>query len=100
MAEGVETVYQLEVLNQLECDKAQGFLISRPVPADAMRSTMVALDEMASLSMFGAPDDAAVAPATPVGSRPTVDADTNGHDHSSPVVVGSISTRPLGLPVL
>ena len=52
VAEGVETVEQLEGLRELGCDKAQGFLISRPVPADAMRSTMVALDEMASLSIF------------------------------------------------
>ncbi len=53
VAEGVETVQQLQVLSELNCDKAQGYLISRPVPADAMRSTMVALDELASLSMFG-----------------------------------------------
>ena len=52
VAEGVETVHQLRTLAELSCDKAQGYLISRPVPVDAMRSTMVALDELASLSLF------------------------------------------------
>ncbi len=33
VAEGVETTQQLEVLRSLECDYAQGFLFSRPVPA-------------------------------------------------------------------
>jgi EAL domain-containing protein (putative c-di-GMP-specific phosphodiesterase class I) len=52
VAEGVETVQQLLTLAELNCDKAQGYLISHPVPAEAMRSTMVALDELKSLSMF------------------------------------------------
>jgi diguanylate cyclase (GGDEF)-like protein/PAS domain S-box-containing protein len=38
VAEGVETNVQLEVLRELGCDHAQGYLFSRPVPAeDAMR---------------------------------------------------------------
>lgn len=35
IAEGVETNAQLAVLKQLECNWIQGFLFSRPVPADA-----------------------------------------------------------------
>ncbi len=92
VAEGVETVHQLRVLSELNCDKAQGFLISRPVPADAMRSTMVALDEFASLSMFGWSDSAVThepAVATPSPSR-----------NAYPIGVGSASSRPLGQPVL
>lgn len=46
VAEGVETVVQLRMLRQLGCGKAQGYLISRPVPADAMRSTIGALDSL------------------------------------------------------
>ena len=34
IAEGVETVDQEVFLKQSECDKAQGFLYSRPVPTD------------------------------------------------------------------
>jgi len=33
VAEGVETAAQLAVLERLECDQVQGFLISAPVPA-------------------------------------------------------------------
>jgi predicted signal transduction protein with EAL and GGDEF domain len=54
VAEGVETVHQLQSLRDLGCDKAQGYLISRPVPANAMRSTMVALDEFSDLALFTA----------------------------------------------
>jgi len=38
VAEGVETTQQLEILRSFECDFAQGFLFSRPVPASELRS--------------------------------------------------------------
>jgi EAL domain-containing protein (putative c-di-GMP-specific phosphodiesterase class I) len=95
VAEGVETVHQLEVLNELTCNKAQGYLISRPVPADAMRSTMVALDELASLSMFENDDDV-IADAAPVSEAPACE------PPREPIttMVGTVSSRPLGQPVL
>jgi EAL domain-containing protein (putative c-di-GMP-specific phosphodiesterase class I) len=34
LAEGVETETQLEVLRGLDCTYAQGYLFSRPVPAE------------------------------------------------------------------
>ena len=34
IAEGVETTKQLEYLRRLRCDELQGYLFSRPVPAD------------------------------------------------------------------
>ena len=46
VAEGVESVHQLQVLSDLGCMKAQGFLISHPVPPDAMRSTVAALERL------------------------------------------------------
>jgi diguanylate cyclase (GGDEF)-like protein len=64
VAEGVETVHQLQSLRDLGCDTAQGYLISRPVPPQAMRTTMVALVELAELALF--------APAEQ--TRPGVDA--------------------------
>lgn len=36
VAEGVETTEQLNYLNMRHCDYAQGYLISRPVPAAAL----------------------------------------------------------------
>ena len=38
VAEGVETGQQLEILRALQCDFAQGFLFSRPVPASELRT--------------------------------------------------------------
>jgi EAL domain-containing protein (putative c-di-GMP-specific phosphodiesterase class I) len=38
VAEGVETEQQLDILRNMHCDYAQGFLFSRPVPADELRS--------------------------------------------------------------
>ncbi len=32
VAEGVETAEQLEIIRELGCDKAQGFLLGRPMP--------------------------------------------------------------------
>ena len=33
VAEGVETVHQMRLLNEVKCDQVQGFYLSRPVPA-------------------------------------------------------------------
>jgi len=43
IAEGVETAQQLAELRQLGCESAQGYLFSRPVPADEM-ARMLARD--------------------------------------------------------
>ncbi len=52
VAEGVEEIEQLQALRDMGCAKAQGFLISHPVPTEAMRSTIRALADLQSLSMF------------------------------------------------
>ena len=44
VAEGVETLDQLRILSELGCTKAQGYLISRPIPPEAMRSTVAGLE--------------------------------------------------------
>ncbi|WP_013321179.1 diguanylate cyclase domain-containing protein [Gloeothece verrucosa] len=41
LAEGVETIKQLEFLKNCGCDHAQGFLISRPVPPDALLGSLL-----------------------------------------------------------
>jgi diguanylate cyclase len=64
VAEGVESIHQLSTLRDLGCAKAQGYLISHPIPSEAMRSTMVALQDLSSLSLFG---------ATETGFRPLPD---------------------------
>jgi len=52
VAEGVESLHQMQVLHELGCRKAQGYLISHPVPADAMRSTVSALERLGSFPLL------------------------------------------------
>jgi diguanylate cyclase (GGDEF)-like protein len=42
VAEGVETLTQLGILKRLGCDSAQGFLISRPLPSEALLAWLAA----------------------------------------------------------
>jgi predicted signal transduction protein with EAL and GGDEF domain len=46
VAEGVETEAQAQALRDLECDQAQGFLYSKPVPADELARMLPALVRM------------------------------------------------------
>lgn len=39
VAEGVETKQQMEILRELKCDEAQGFFISKPIPATQTQPT-------------------------------------------------------------
>jgi len=41
IAEGIETPGQLRILGELGCDKAQGFLLSRPVPQDVAQDLLL-----------------------------------------------------------
>jgi diguanylate cyclase (GGDEF)-like protein/PAS domain S-box-containing protein len=41
VVEGIETSEQLELLNDLNCDLGQGYLISRPVPPEEMEKWMI-----------------------------------------------------------
>ncbi len=90
VAEGVETVHQLQSLRDLGCDKAQGFLISRPVPADAMRSTMVALDQLKGLALFNGGER-----VRPVADSPERFLEPAGVGGPGPIS-RHLATRPLG----
>lgn len=53
VAEGVETVKQLQLLAEFGCHKAQGYLISHPIPPEAMRSTVHALEHVGAWPGLG-----------------------------------------------
>ena len=89
VAEGVETVHQLQSLRDLGCNKAQGYLISHPVPPDAMRSTMVALAELTSLSLFGPNDVSTLVGQEGRATRPLPQP-----------VGGGLGARPIGQPMV
>jgi len=40
IAEGVESIEQLEILQSLECDEIQGYLVSKPLPPDQIMQLM------------------------------------------------------------
>ena len=40
VAEGVETEEQAALLDQLDCDEMQGYLISRPMPPDEIATLL------------------------------------------------------------
>jgi EAL domain-containing protein (putative c-di-GMP-specific phosphodiesterase class I) len=44
VAEGIETCAQLDFLRDLGCDEAQGFLLCRPQPAEALVATLEGMD--------------------------------------------------------
>lgn len=46
VAEGVESVRQLQVLREMHCAKAQGYLISHPVAPESMAPTIAAIHEI------------------------------------------------------
>jgi EAL domain-containing protein (putative c-di-GMP-specific phosphodiesterase class I) len=46
VAEGVENTSQLRALSELQCHKAQGYLISHPVGVDAVPSTVSTLENI------------------------------------------------------
>lgn len=71
VAEGVESIHQLRTLHDLGCSKAQGYLISHPVPGDAIRSTMVALQDLGALEFFGRGSTEPATEAPPVRSLGT-----------------------------
>ncbi len=58
VAEGVETDYHLEVLHALGCEEMQGYLFSRPVPADEVTNLLA--------TMGNRPDDLSRAMDSPL----------------------------------
>ena len=68
VAEGIETVQQLQTLREMGCDKAQGYLISRPMPPEAIRTTITAMGDLSAMALF----DGDARPATASPNHPSV----------------------------
>jgi diguanylate cyclase (GGDEF)-like protein/PAS domain S-box-containing protein len=47
IAEGVETLDQLEFLRSLDCDQMQGYFVSRPAPAEELADVLMSSDLLA-----------------------------------------------------
>jgi EAL domain-containing protein (putative c-di-GMP-specific phosphodiesterase class I) len=54
-AEGVESDQQLETLRELGCDRAQGFLLARPMALDELRTLLRQTPVTAPPGSSGAP---------------------------------------------
>jgi diguanylate cyclase (GGDEF)-like protein len=58
VAEGVESAAALELLHILNCDAAQGYFISRPLPAPALAEWLTSSEHCQGMPEVEGPDDA------------------------------------------
>jgi EAL domain-containing protein (putative c-di-GMP-specific phosphodiesterase class I) len=52
VAEGVETIEQLNILKQYKCDKVQGFLYSKPKPASELMNLSLLMTQLNNKNLF------------------------------------------------
>jgi EAL domain-containing protein (putative c-di-GMP-specific phosphodiesterase class I) len=57
VAEGVETLQQHKLLERLDCDEVQGYLYSRPLPAEQIQQTLPGRRGMSEMEEVSAMKD-------------------------------------------
>ncbi len=69
VAEGIETEQEMQAMQQAGCTHLQGFLFSRPLPAEHIEALAATFGRPSKIPAISAPEPAAIAPIVPLQRR-------------------------------